>query len=250
MNKTVFVILFSASLVINCSDKDDVALNKCFVTVLSSDSEAYTFTYTPDDKLKTTTRTFNTGAAIITETTTVTYDSKGNISKTQSKLGYNVYTYNANNQVSREESYFGTELIRRLDYEYNSSNQLVKAEDFVDTGVSGGYFVYEYASTDSKNPIKETSYYSNGELQGTTEYEYDTKLTPFSAIGLGAYTDVAEQQNNVTKSIAKDYLGELISTTTIVYEYNDKGYPTKVTETEVSDWGSDEYVLNYTYNCK
>ena len=104
--KSLIVLLISSSLIVGCGVDDDVALNKCFITNVSfAGADLVTFNYTSDNKLSTEVLTSTDNGVIITETLTMTYDSKGNISKVQDSDGYSTFVYNDNNQITRGDNF-------------------------------------------------------------------------------------------------------------------------------------------------
>jgi hypothetical protein len=97
------------------------------------------------------------------------------------------------------------------------------------------YIDYEY--DEKGNLIKESKYHvpTSGisELWTTTEYEYDNMHNPFQAfkrlISPSKYTN----PNNITKETYTihfdvDQFTQKVQITNNTYEYNNKGYPTKV----------------------
>ncbi|MEE4213632.1 MAG: hypothetical protein V2I34_01110 [Bacteroidales bacterium] len=103
-------------------------------------------------------------------------------------------------------------------------------------------FFIEYEYDENGNVTKESKYYvSSGgiaELWTTTEYEFDDMHNPFLAfkrlMSPGKYTN----PNNITKETYTIYFEvdqwtQKVQITNNTYEYNSKGYPTKVNgETE------------------
>jgi len=259
--KSLLVVLISASLIVGCSDdNDDVALNKCFVTKSTStysypgssnnSVDDVAFSYNSDNQVIKTVYTSTFNGDTNSSTSVLTYDAKGNLVKQESEDYTTEYTYNSDNKVIKEDGFEDNILNDRYEYEYNSSGQLIKTQQYRisqdgSTATKNGYTTYEYANTTTKNPIRSKSFSQDGlTLLSTTEFEYDDKKTPLSALQLGTIS--AESENNVTKQTYKN--SNTTELTTYTYEYNEKGYPVKVTESDLSN-GSTTIDI-YTYDCK
>jgi len=147
---------------------------------------------------------------LLTEIGTVTYISK------------NVYTYNSDGTIA-----FVT-------YSVDPATKVEKKS-------SEGVLTYL-----NGNLIKKTEIYTGGSY--TKTYEYDTKNNPFKNIlGYNLLIDFdAVSINNEIKSTTVYNNGVDITTNVFnsVYEYNEKGYPVKRTQSDSSD--NDE-ITNYTY---
>jgi hypothetical protein len=252
--KVKSLLVFFVAVFITACDKDDPApVIKCYLTNSSYSSSGGSssqdvYNYSSDNQLTTVVST-ETGAS--PTTTTVTYDSKGNISKIQYGFGHLELLYDANNNLIQEDDFDGTALDSRRTFEYNSSNQMTKEQYYKiganNTATKDAYATFEYANTTSKNPVRRKELNVDATIDEIIEYQYDDKKTPtgdFLNIGL---TD-SRSENNVTKEITKDNLGTTLYTQSYVYEYNDKGYPTKSTRTQL---GTDYTVVEtFQYNCK
>ena len=79
----------------------------------------------------------------------------------------------------------------------------------------------------------------------TTVYEYDDKNNAFASLGLiwGIIT-----KNNETKKVETSTDGRFL-TGSYVYEYNDKGFPTKITDTYTNNGPVDSGVILLEYDC-
>lgn len=84
-----------------------------------------------------------------------------------------------------------------------------------------------------------------------TTYEYDDKNNAYASLGF--LRDIAGlNKNNVTKEVYTRLGDNQYSrTTNYSYEYNDKGFPTKITETQTSSYGNTyTYVVLLEYDCQ
>jgi hypothetical protein len=130
-------------------------------------------------------------------------------------------------------------------YTYNASKQLIEMQQYVvvciETNCHSGPSItkaYEYENINSKNP--KTARVGTG---GWTEISYDDKKGIWNQL---SYEDIYPYFNNPTKLVNKDSAGKITGTTNITYDYNQKGYPTKMTITD--DEATVECTL--TYNCQ
>jgi len=133
---------------------------------------------------------------------------KSFFSPSDSKSQYNEYTYE-NNRISRQTMYWHNAISCYIDYEYDKRGNLIKESKY---HVSAGGSV---------------------ELSTTTEYEFDDMHNPYLAfkclLSPGRYTN----PNNITKEtytlhFEVDKWIQKVQVTINTYEYNSKGYPTKV----------------------
>ncbi|MEN8123043.1 MAG: hypothetical protein ABFS35_22080, partial [Bacteroidota bacterium] len=84
-------------------------------------------------------------------------------------------------------------------------------------------------------------------ISSTTIYEYDDKNNAFASLGL-VVNYHGLNKNNMTKEIYT-YEGGEPETFNYSYEYNDKGFPTKMTETYTSGEITDTEVTLFEYDC-
>jgi YD repeat-containing protein len=255
--KSLLSVALTASILVGCNKDDDPKTKQCQFTsfVRTNSNGTYTFTFTYDGaKVTKITRTEVSGANSDQSVATLTYDSKGNVSEINDSDGTRtVYTY-TNDQVTKEEDFEGTVLIDRNDYEY-SNGQLVKSQSYRETSTPGTlvkdyYEVLEYASTSSKNPIREKSFSATGSSPyRTAEITYDDKKHYFYGIPAAllklTILDGRGSENNVTKETYS-----ATENSTYTYEYNTDGYPTKSTEINTYNNQIDSQATStYTYNC-
>ena len=125
-----------------------------------------------------------------------------------SNAEYNKFTYK-NNRISRQTMYWQNVMSRYIDYEYDKKGNLIKESKY-NVSASGSV-----------------------ELLTTTEYEFDNMHNPYLAfkrlISPGKYTN----PNNITKETYTIHFEveqwiQKVQVTNNTYEYNSKGYPTKV----------------------
>lgn len=145
------------------------------------------------------------------------------ISKEKTYISKNVYTHNANGTIS---------------FITYSVDPVTKKEEKSSEGV------LTYLNG---NLINKTETYSGNTYNKT--YEYDSKNSPRKNIlgfNLLVDFDTSASINNVTKSTNVYKYGENTTTSVLntVYEYNEKGYPVKQTET---DSFKNEETTIYTY---
>ncbi|MBC5992710.1 hypothetical protein [Pontibacter cellulosilyticus] len=185
------------------------------------------------------------------------YDDQDRLVKTNTHTpagtlgGYLTYSYNSTGQVSKVSHYsksYGvlTEFLSRH-YEYTSNNQLKKSYKTT-PGKTYGYTLYEYEG----NLIRRSINYSDtGQKGNTYEYEYDNK---HSFLGVSAAVRAMHMTyypfiHNLTKVTRRGVDGQVIAegSGTSRYEYNEAGYPTKVTHKDVdgNEWGS-----YFNYSCQ
>ncbi len=143
--------------------------------------------------------------------------------------------------------------------EYNGEGQLIRKNyirtadsnsDYVEFMYEGEKIIKEtgyynnslssytnYIYDDNGNIIKQLKYFisSSGiaELATTTDYEYDNMHNPFQAFRRLTTPGVFTNPNNITKetytlNFEVDPSIEKVQITEYSYEYNDKGYPSKV----------------------
>ncbi len=186
---------------------------KCFLatqTRTGIDESTGTYSYT-SDKLSALSFVYPKSPSS-NGSTTVTFDSNGNLTKLDRTSSYTTFTYNGTNQLTRDD-YFSKPnnvLTSYTNYEYNSSGQLVKVIYY---GISNGvtttydYNTYEYASGSDKNPLRIKRFLTNNTLQSTKEYEYDSKKSPFKDLRTSTSFFNPPSQNNATKETRKDAVG-------------------------------------------
>lgn len=145
------------------------------------------------------------------------------IASDRTYISKRVYTYNANGTISF------------INYSVDPTTK-------VETKSSEGILTFVNGNLTNKTENFESYTY-------TKTYEYDAKNNPFKNIlGFNLLIDneTSASLNNVTKLTTVYKRGEEITTNIFnsVYEYNDKAYPTKQTQTDSSE--SDE-ITEYVY---
>lgn len=190
-----------------------------------SDKEVYTYTGNFITKIEDFAEEGNISSKneITYENGKLKIDVLTEIAPTVTYISKRVYTYNANGTISF------------INYSVDPTTK-------IETKRSEGILTYVNGNLTSKAENFESYSY-------TKTYEYDAKNNPFKNIlGFNLIIDheTSASLNNVTK-LTTVYSREGNVTTNIfnsVYEYNDKAYPTKQTQTDSSE--SDE-ITEYVY---
>lgn len=113
-------------------------------------------------------------------------------------------------------------------------NKIVKATGYYNNSISGyTNYIYDDNGNISRQMKYNVSPAGIAELSTTTDYEYDNMHNPFQAFRRLTTPGVNTNPNNITKetytlNFEVDPSIEKVQTTEYSYEYNDKGYPTKV----------------------
>jgi YD repeat-containing protein len=258
-SKSLLSAVLTASILVGCNKDDDPKTKQCLLTsfVNTFDDGSFTRDLTYDgQKVTKITETYTEpGSDPEIETSTFTYDSKGNVTESTSENSRTVYTY-TNDQITKVENFYRTILSDRTDYEY-SNNQLTKVQYYhmsSGTPVKDSYEIFEYSSTSSANPIRVKSFNSSSTTASiTAEYTYDDKKKALAALPAAflklIILDGQGTANNVTKLTGTE--GTTVTTVTYTYEYNTEGYPTKSTgvETSTGQTKPETSATVYTYNC-
>ena len=167
------------------------------------------YTYGTDGKV-TMVKSDYTGSASFGFRTSYTYNNVGKIdqihiekyTETSDYSYYIILTYD----------YTTTNVVKRLEERIQEGSRTLTIYD-ITNGNPSSYSVY-------KNITPNTP---NGQLSYTSLYsDYDTKKTPYTALPL-VYREPSLFTNNPGKTQSSG------STTNYTYEYNDDGYPTKIT---------------------
>jgi hypothetical protein len=252
-----FFLLLSILIVAGCDQSNDptpTTPTQCFVQKESySDggfSRELTFIYNSNDQVIKIIGTTSTG---FSGEGTYVYDSNGNIIRLEGSInspgGPIAYTYNEKNLLTRLERFTSSgDLDYKFEYGYNSFDQRINEMYYYsmqDILVEGRTKLFEYKTSTSKDPSIEKEFDETGSLYKTREYEYDDKKNSaphFSAIGL--------PQQNITKETAKDASGNVLYVETIVYEYNELGYPIKSVSNLKTNKTPGVTTRTYAYDCR
>ena len=175
-----------------------------------------------------------------------TYDDKNRLIKTKHEEGYEAYTYDANNNLTKKEE-FGSDLklqttstykyedntiaITRQsgDYESSISLQLNDKKQIVKRTESNDVTTYEYDSKGNLIKINGNGY--------TYTYSYDDKKNPFSTVAANKLLPTLVVDDFVNEGFVNNVNGYSFtgangsSTTSKVLQYNEDGYPTKISST-------------------
>lgn len=245
------VLAFFLIMTVGCDNADEPAPTKCFATKQNYSADNFSreisVFYNSDNqpiRLTGTTSTGFSGEAVIT------YNAEGKAIKAEGSLyaplAFFAYTYNDKNLLTRAEGFMPSgALERRIEYEYNASDQLIREQFFSNsqgTLLPSYPKFYEYKTTSSKDYFLEKLFDTDGDLVSTTEYEYDDKKVPYP------FSNFEFQTHNITKETKKNAAGTVTSVKTIVYEYNSLGYPTKSVSNSTQFNGVETYT--FTYDCK
>lgn len=146
-------------------------------------------------------------------TETYSYDSNGNLVKSENNLDISEFTYDEKGRITRETFYRENVRAGYIDYTYDNNNNLAKRLH---------YWILMSGET---------------ELQTTTEYEYDNKINPyksFSSLKMpGQYTNT----NNIIKETYTinhivDQSIDKVQITENKYKYNPSGLPVSKNNSE------------------
>ncbi|PSR53595.1 hypothetical protein AHMF7605_08670 [Adhaeribacter arboris] len=255
----------------------------CLVTEMKLEDETISFVYTSN--LLTQIKTISINAAD-NENYNLEYNANQQVTKTQvlnsdnSSDLYITYEYNTDGLVSKTNYFYkdanGTTFENEVSITSEYTNKVltrsttlanlnymgidaVAPVDYTDYTVAAGnitktthYTLDEnwLAGLDSNNLPPQSEFMKHMELWSTTEYQYDDKKNPLKALSFINFVieDVSTlSANNITTKVEKEKSGTTTNTTTIVYEYNTEGYPTKQTATETN---STPETTTLSYDCQ
>ena len=153
---------------------------------------------------------------------------------------------NTAKSLTQKFEYTSDGLLARKTYARPSVNNSEYSEFTFENGRIGRQTMYwqnamsfyiDYVYDTNGNLIKESKYHvssdGNGELWTTTEYEYDNMHNPYLAFKRLVSPSKYTNPNNITKEtytiyFEVDQYTQKVQITNNTYEYNNKGYPTKV----------------------
>lgn len=177
------------------------------------------------------------------------YDPNGNLLLGESSNGAKtLFMHDSNNRLIRTESYNGAVMYSATEFEYNTNDQLIKAETLevssAGTTSKGSYEIFEYADL-KKNPTKSSFFSKEGVFYSSYEFTYDNFKTPrFDQWKMITERDT---ENNVVRTTYRDSNSHTFTQTT-AYEYNANGYP--IHSTTTSNLTNLNITVEYTYDCK
>ena len=253
LNRSLHVFLAVIFITVGCDEEAKMGacrISKSVLTDTDGGVDEYTYTYNSDDKLI-------KWASVLTEadhdvyryTVEFIYDSNGNlVTQIYDTDGRAEYTYNNDSQIIKEETFSQDVLTAIVENEYNASGQVIKRQHYhVTNGVAtaDSYNLIEYPTTETTNVSRSRKYSQDGTLISTTEYLYDDKKNPWTNVGLDAVYGYGKE-NNTTKVTRTE--GASIQTSTYIYEYNEKDFPSEMTY--IDNAGINRYTDVYTYACK
>jgi YD repeat-containing protein len=205
------------------------------------------------------------------------YNAQGYITKaTEKEVGsnevdyYSLFIYNANNQLTKLESYEEGQLEDYVTFEY--TNNLATTAKYYNGGGTLDYtYTYKYDGNkrlieeadddgyvskytyNTKGNVIKLEFLDNGTLNTQITYEnYDDKFSPYASFkGLPVVFTTTSKNNPGKKTYSSDDNNDGIiqpdesDITTYTYKYNEKGFPTEITETD--SFGTE--VSTYVYDC-
>jgi hypothetical protein len=164
-------------------------------------------------------------------------------SRNSAFTGNYIFEYNSVGKLVSQKNYFK----KNSQFEYTSMNSLeyegdkiVKRNLHDSKNAITQFYTYEY---DSKGNVTKEKYYSFLFIEGTepkliseVSFKYDDKNNPFKIYNDLGQPGLYTNTNNIVETnsvLYEDVPGiDKFSTTKTTYEYNDKGFPTKVNNVE------------------
>ena len=236
----------------------------CYMNKFSTDDGDYTtITYNADKHVK----------------EAVDYDSTGTIA------GYTEFTYNSDKKLSKMEGqdenhqpkmkmefmYSGGKMDSVIIFDYNNGSfersvafavsyngeKISKVETVMSMNgativVAKDEFTYTGDNMTHKASYQFDMTAMSLKLTGTTDYEYDSKKSPYHGIGLDnmfLFDDAFMSVNNITKTTVKDKDGVVKQDQSYnnTIEYTENNYPSKFTEVTFDN--SRTGITVFTYDC-
>lgn len=247
MKKVSFAILFFvAMLALSCNDDDAKKEQVCYLKKVNQNGKTINLvTYNADNYPINVSLYDDLG--LLSNSFDIEHNSKGQPTKLTSKnasssvTSYSEHQYNVNELIGKTSNYTKNsggdfELQSYYTYEYDGDKKLIKTSLYASTGGIFSVYSYDTYQYDSNKNITQVSSYigTPGVLDETIDVEYDTKHSYLAALKGFVVSVEYFSEHNVTKKTIKDKSGNVKSTSlTITYEYNDIGYTTKVTQTEL-----------------
>jgi len=239
-----------------CNDSDDPSPSEDPRCLLISshwiqpngDLRDYSFTY-DQNQITSLESTFTfVGYEPNTGTTSFVYDDEGKIVEMNGPQGKDVFTYSGE-VIIKQERFNGVTLRDKFEFEYDNGN-LVLIQDYTDNGttlVNDRFQKLEYTKESGKDPAVIRTFNASGNLEGTAIYTYSNHDAATAALpaALKKYWVLGGLPVYRTASNVEFTNGESI---TYVYEFNDKGYPLKRTETYTQYQITN--IITYGYQCE
>ncbi|PKO95343.1 MAG: hypothetical protein CVU12_10375 [Bacteroidetes bacterium HGW-Bacteroidetes-7] len=156
---------------------------------------------------------------------------------------YYIFEYNSAGKLVTQKNYFKKEdkfeYTSKITLEYDGAN-IVKRNIHDATNSITQFYTYEY---DSKGNVIREKYFSFLFITGSepklireTSFKYDDKNNPFKIFQDLGTPGIYTNTNNIveTSSVLHENVPgvDKYSTSTTTYEYNDKGFPTMVNQSE------------------
>lgn len=171
---------------------------------------------------------------------------QSSISNSKQKI---LFTYNQLNQLTEVYTEYKIMLSENRWYSYNDAGQINNMYFRTQSGKTLLYD-FKYSNVTDTNPsrIITPDYFA--------DYEYDNQKTPIADLKGVIYTElyyndfIFREENNIKKITVRSPNSDLISETTFEYEYNEKGFPTKVTTiTSYLNYPTYTETYYYIYEC-
>ncbi len=244
------IIVIMSGLLTGCGKSSDPAILNCQIS---------TSKYTTADAVETTTYAFNAsgqvaslsytkkpnGGTAESYSITLTYNASGLVTEwNYSHGGKIVVTYNTSKQRIKREDYDGPDFLGSQTFEYNTTGQVVKRSYFDASNTLYNYIIYSYPNTTTGNFTKMEVYLPNDERIEIDDFSYDDKKVKLPDLGVNMYLT-----NNVTARTLKDGTGLFAGRITNSYQYNEQGYPTKVTGV-IAGSSTGGFIEEDVYTCK
>ncbi|WP_158607145.1 hypothetical protein [Pontibacter oryzae] len=191
-------------------------------------------------------------ANVTLRTGQVSYDSQKRLSEIAYPNSKVVYTYNAQNQLTRQSRHIasGNGAYTENEYytfAYGSKGHLSEARyHFAGTDQSSWYYTWKYTYNDSGNPTRIEMLDARGDRLSLTEISFDNHPSPQNSLPPGFFEPLlaASAHNPVAVTVTNQHQGTL--SFAVSYTYNPEGLPVSAVKT----YGSGEQEqMAYTYTC-
>ncbi|MCF6280526.1 MAG: hypothetical protein L3J14_09295 [Flavobacteriaceae bacterium] len=160
-------------------------------------------------------------------------------------IGYNIIEYNGDN-IKKIVTAYGNAFHKEYLYTYNSDNIIMTREikDIIDNTIE--IYDYEYNATENTLKITERMNLNNYRI-----YTYDNKKSPFTnnSFMLKSASSIGFILNNHNLVKREFYENGIITrTNNYLNEYDAEDFLTKITRTSISNSGTTQTIITYTYN--
>jgi hypothetical protein len=270
-----FNSLFTSLQTMNMFTRHSLQVFFCAVTAMGLST--FTTSCTKDEQAVT---PANTPACLLTamsykeDTQTLEYDSKSRVNKMASSENYLTVEYDNNNRAVKMLRYdMDGILTETIMIEYNTQGQWIKSTSIDPEDASTTVSTAEYDSNGNRikvtgdNSVTTYEYADGNLIKSIDKYGSNTKTTSYEY-----YTDKDNKLNIIqelfnigygatpSKNLLKKEMYNSSGTgRTYTYEFNEKGFPTKMTTTTTGDINNDNKVdaddvdidvYTQSYQCK